>query len=131
MCVLTWKAIKIRRTVVSTYEAESLAVADALEEALVIKDQLMKLTGIPKDMLLIECFCDCADAVAAFQSSKQNARGGRVQIDSARVREMLERGEVHSIQWVHSDLQLGDIFTKRGVAKTPIINTLEEGKFFF
>ena len=91
----------------------------------------MKITGIPDNLLLIECFCDCQDAVAAFHSSKQHQKGGRVQIDSARVREMLEKKEVHSINWVSTEIQLGDIFTKRGVAKSPLINTLEEGKFFY
>ena len=130
-CILTWKSLKIKRTVVSTFEAECLAVAEALEEALVLKDQIMKITGVPKDMLLIECFCDCNDAVAAFYSSKQNQRGGRVQIDSAKIREMLERKEVENIQWISTDLQLADVLTKRGVAKSPLLNTLEEGKFFY
>ena len=54
-----------------------------------------------------------------------------MQIDSAKIREMLERKEVENIQWISTDLQLADVLTKRGVAKSPLLNTLEEGKFFY
>ena len=49
-----------------------------------IKDQLVKIAGIPEELILIECFCDCQDAVASFNSSKQHQKGGRVQIDAAK-----------------------------------------------
>ena len=77
-----------------------LALSDALEEAIVAKDQIMKITGIPKELILIEAYSDCQDAVASVNSSKQNSKGGRTQIDAARVREMLEDGTVHSVQLV-------------------------------
>ena len=114
----------------STYDAKALALADALEEAVVVKDQLMKITGLSKELILIEAYSDCQDVVSSINSSKQNHRGGRTQIDSARMREMLEEGTVHSIQLISTNLQLADCLTKKGAAKTALIQTVENGKFF-
>ena len=130
-CPLAWKSTKIKRVVASTHEAESLALAEALEEAVVIKDQLMQMTGIPNNLIHIEALVDNNDAVSSFNSSKQNQRGGRIQIDAAKVREMLETGEVKSIQLISNSVQIADAFTKKGAATAPLVNTLEHGRFFY
>jgi len=130
-CAITWKSTKIKRVVASTHEAESLALAAGLEEAVVIRDQIMQLTGIPKELIGIEAFVDNNDAVQSFNSSKQNHKGGRIQIDAAKVREMLETGEVQSIQLVNNSLQVADALTKKGAATSHLVNTLEEGRFFY
>merc|ERR1712029_301462 len=64
---------------------------------------------------------------SGINSSKQNHKGGRIQIDAAKVREMLETGEVKSIQLISTTVQIADAFTKRGAATSPLINTLEQG----
>ena len=128
--IIGWKANKIRRKVNLTYDAEALALADALEEAVVLKDQLMKITSLPKELILIEAYSDYQDVVSSINSSKQNHRGGRTKIDSARMREMLEDGTVHSIQLISTNLQLADCLTKKGATKTALIQTVENGKFF-
>ena len=130
-CPIVWKSTRIKRVVTSTHEAESLALAEALEESLVIKDQIMSLTGIPGDLISVEAFVDNNDAVSSFNSSKQNHKGGRIQIDAAKVREMLETGEVKSIQLISTSVQIADSFTKKGAATSPLINTLEQGRFFY
>ena len=96
-----------------------------------IKDQLMQMTGIPNDLIHIEALVDNNDAVSSFNSSKQNQRGGRIQIDAAKVREMLETGEVKSIQLISNSVQIADAFTKKGAATAPLVNTLEHGRFFY
>ena len=130
-CPIVWRCTRIKRVVSSTHEAESLALAEALEESLVIKDQIMSLTGIPGDLISVEAFVDNNDAVSSFNSSKQNHKGGRIQIDAAKVREMLETGEVKSVQLISTSVQIADSFTKKGAATSPLINTLEQGRFFY
>ena len=130
-CPLAWKANKIKRVVKSTHEAEALALADAVEEAYVIKKQIMEMTGVSDDMMPIEVFCDSQDAVASFNSSKPSNKGGRLQIDIARVRGMMEENIINSIHLVNTNTQLADALTKKGAAKTALISTLEEGRFFY
>ena len=130
-CPLAWKSTKIKRVVSSTHEAESLSLAEGLEEALVLKDQIVRMTGIPENLCLIECYIDNQDAVSSFNSSKQNQKGGRIQIDAAKVREMLETKAVHSIQLVSNTVQVADAMTKKGAPTSHLINTLENGRFFY
>ena len=129
--MLEWKSTKIKRVVASTHEAESLALAEGLEAACVIRDQIMQMTGIPKKLIGIEAYIDNNDAVQSFNSSKQNHKGGRIQIDAAKIREMLETGEVQSIQLVSSNIQVADALTKKGAPTSHLISTLEQGRFFY
>ena len=130
-CPLTWKSTKIKRVVASTHEAESLALAEALEEAVVIRHQIMTMTGLPKELIAIEAFVDNNDAVSSFNSSKQNHKGGRIQIDAAKVREMLETQEVQSISLINNTLQIADALTKKGAPTVHLITTLQQGRFFY
>ena len=128
---LAWKSTKIKRVVSSTHEAESLALAEGLEEAVVLKDQIVRMTGVPENLVLIEAFVDNMDAVASFNSTKQCQKGGRIQIDAAKIREMLENREIHSIQAVSTMAQIADSMTKVGAPTAHLINTLSEGRFFY
>ena len=91
----------------------------------------MEMTSIPDNMLPIEVFCDSQDAVASFNSSKPTNKGVRLQIDVARVRGMMEENIIHSIHLVNTATQLADALTKKGAAKTALVSTLEEGRFFY
>ena len=131
-CVLSWKANKLRRVVTSTFEAETLALAEALDEAFVLRHQILQMMGLPDEMLKIEAFSDCNDCVEAVHSTKQvnGAKRDRARLDLAKIKQMLERGEVDTVSWVPTDYQLADPLTKRGRTKISMIQTLREGKFF-
>ena len=130
-CILTWKSNKIKRVVKSTHEAEALAVADAVEEAYVIKQQLLEMMDVSDDMIKLEVFSDSQDAVASFNSSKQHHRGGRIQIDVARVRNLIEEGIIDNVSFIATGKQLADSLTKKGAAKAALIETVTQGRFFY
>ena len=102
-----------------------------MEEAVVLKDQIVRMTGVPENLVLIEAFVDNMDAVASVNSTKQCQKGGRIQIDAAKIREMLENREIHSIQAVSTMAQIADSMTKVGAPTAHLINTLSEGRFFY
>ena len=131
MIMMTWRANKIKRVVKSTHEAEALAVADAVEEAYVIKKQMIEMMGIPDKLVKIEVFSDSQDAVAAFNSSKPYQKGGRIQIDVARVRGMIEEGLIENVNFIGTAMQLADSLTKKGAAKAALIETVQRGRFFY
>ena len=86
---LTWKSIRVKRVATSTYEAETLICSEAVEEAAILKHMMVKMSGIPEKIIAIECYTDCNDLSSAVHSSTQ-LKGGRVQVDIAKIREMLE-----------------------------------------
>ena len=45
---------KVKRVVTSTYDAETIALELGLEESIIIKDQLIKMTGLSAELILIE-----------------------------------------------------------------------------
>ena len=128
-CVLAWKSVTIKRVTNSTYESETLALSEAVEEAMVLKDQLIKLTNIPKELIKIESLCDCRDTVAAIYSTK-TTKGGRVQIDIARIQQLVEEGEVERVKWIPTVKQIADSLTKEGAAKESLLSTVINARFF-
>ena len=130
--VLSWKACKTRRIVASTYDAETLALSTALEEAIFIKHQFTKMLGIGEEDILIEAFCDCKDTVSAIIANKPlpNSKSRLASLEIARIKEMKDLKMIESIHWLDTTQQLGDVFTKRGASTEAIIQTIEKGKFF-
>ena len=127
-CILSWKSRKVKRVVTSTYDAETIALELGLEESIIIKDQLMKMTGLSAELILIEAYIDCRDTYEAVVSNKQFPKGSRLaSLEIAKIKEMLERESVHRISWIDTTQQLADILTKKGVAADPLVQTLNKG----
>ena len=131
--VLSWKSCKTRRIVASTYDAETLALAAALEEGIFIKEQLTTMLGIGKEDILIEAYCDCNDSVAAITANKPlpNKQNRLAALEIARIKEMIELKMINSVTWCPSAQQLADTMTKRGASTEPVIHTVSKGKFFY
>ena len=127
---LSWKSCKVKRVVSSTYDAETIALELGLEEAIIIKDQLIKMTGLSQELILIEAFVDCKDTYEAIIANKQFPKGSRLAaLEIAKIKEMLETEKVYRISWIDTTQQLADILTKRGVAADPLLRTLNTGSF--
>ena len=129
-CVLTWRSCTVSRVVTATFEAETLALADGLEEGIMIRDQLSMITGVPKELIKVQGFTDNKDCVEAVRSTKQDPKAKRIAADTAKIKEMIQTREVATLDWVPSHQQLADALTKRGAAKTSIMSTMSDGKFF-
>ena len=88
------------------------------------------ISGIPKELIKIQAYCDNKDTVEQVRSTKQDPKAKRIAADIAKIKEMIQTREVSTLDWVPSQQQLADALTKRGAAKEPIITTLKTGKFF-
>ena len=90
------------------------------------------MLGIGEEDILIEAFCDCNDTVAAIVANKPlpNSKSRLAALEIARIKEMKDLKMIHSVQWVPTNQQLGDIFTKRGASTEPIIQTVSKGRFY-
>ena len=121
----------MKRVVTSTYDAETISLELRLEEAIVIKDQLIKLTGFDEDLIRVEAYVDCRDTYEAIISKKKFPKGSRLaSIEVAKVKEMLEEKRVHQVNWVDTAHQMADVLTKRGVGSETLVKTINEGKFY-
>ena len=130
-CILQWKSCKVKPVVTSTYDAETIALELGLEEALIIKDQIMKMTGFGEELMKVEAFVDCRDTFEAIMSNKQFPKGSRLaMIEVAKIKEMLDQKKVDGISWVDTAHQLADVLTKKGVDVEPLVETISSGKFF-
>ena len=124
-CVLTWISCKVKRVVTSTYDAETISLELGLEEAIVIKEQLIKLTGFEEDLIKVEAYVDCRDTYEAIMSNKQFPKGSRLaSIEIAKIKEMLEKKQIHQVSWIDTAHQMADILTKRGVGSETLVNTI-------
>ena len=125
---LVWKSTKIQRVVSSTLDAETLALLAALEQAIVLKNQLFQILNFPKQAINIQAFVDNKDCVTAIHSSKQT-QTSRIRVDLANIKSMLQDKEVFSVSWIEGGHQLADCLTKRGASSVKLTATLCEGTF--
>ena len=130
-CILAWKSWKVKRVVTSTYDAETISLELGLEEAIVVKDQLVKMTGFDKNLINIEAFVDCKDTYEAIISNKKFPKGSRLaSLEVAKIKEMLEMKQIQRISWVDTSHQMADVLTKRGVGVETLVNTINSGRFY-
>ena len=78
----------------------------------------------------VEAFCDCNDTVEAIRSTKQNPKSVLVQADVAKIKQMVDRKQVSTINWIPTGQQLADCLTKRGAATSALEHAAVKGKFF-
>ena len=130
-CILTWKSCKVKRVVTSTYDAETISLELGLEEAIVLRDQLLKLMGFKEDLIKIEAYVNCRDTYEAIISNKKFPKGSRLaSIEVAKIKEMIEKKQVQKVSWIDTDHQMADVLTKRGVGTEALVNTINSGRFY-
>ena len=124
-CLLSWASCELRQKVTSTLAAETLSLLAALEQAIVICNQIEEVfDSKPK----IEAFIDNNDAYEAVYSLKQEMKG-HLRIDIGCIKEMVAEKEVESVTWIPASLQLADCLTKRGASTKALVRTLNKGCF--
>ena len=126
---IEWSSGKLNRTVTSTYEAESIALTAATEEAIQLKKEFINLIGCTPDMIDIQLYCDCHDVVASIFSTKDICKSVRVRSDIGRMKQIMYREEITSLAWVPSELQLANALTKSSASKVALVSTLMKGSF--
>ena len=107
--VSSWNACKIKRIVNSTYDTETIALELGLEEAIVIIDQILKMTCFSENLIEIESFVDCKDTYEAIISNKQFPKGSRLaSLEITKIKEMVEKKQIQRVNWVDTSHQLAE-----------------------
>ena len=126
--VLDWQANKIRRVVRSTLAAEALSLCEGLESAIHARDMIEELMNFKAKTIGIHGFVDNQSTVDAVKSTTV-VDDKRLRREIGAIKQMLERGEINTIQWIPGSEQLADVLTKRGVNGLELLSVIQQGKF--
>ena len=127
---MSWKSKKLTRVTKSPLATEVSAVADAADHGFLMASmvkELFNLKEIPPINLITDSY-----SLKQHLASDKTISDPRLRVDIARLREMIEIGEV-SVMWVSGQFQLADCLTKRGastqllreVLETPMLGDIE------
>ena len=128
---ISWKSKKLKRIIRSTLAAETLALEETLEASFLLRSFLMEIINISeKEAIPIHCVVDNKSLIECIYSTKTITEK-RLKIDICVIREMIERGEIKSVVWRESQLQLADCLTKTGASSNKLLMTLEGRNLIF
>ena len=128
--LLSWGCKKTQRVAVSTFEAETIALNNALDEGIEIK-KICQMTNIPETLITLEAYTDCNDTAAAIRTTKQSQNlNNSTKREIARIKEHIAEGRVQTINWIGTDFMLADCMTKLA-SKIALAQTNHQGKFYF
>ena len=128
--ILAWKSTKLKRICRSSTEAETLALSQALEEGDLIRDQIISMTGLSKDLVLMECYCDAKNVIEGLDNNVPPKATTPYRNEFALIKQFKEEKKVHKLIHVKGDEQMADSLTKLGAGEVDLIETLNRGKFF-
>ena len=127
-CPLVWHSRKIKRVVQSTLAAETLALVDGCEEALILSMVLGEvINGDKEKKLPILCLTDNKNLFETAHTSNVLSER-RLLIEMAIVRQMVGRKEI-SLGWVEGKEQLSDVLTKNGASSASLKEVLERAQW--
>ena len=121
-CPIIWKSHKLKRVAKSPMAAETMALLEAAEHAQLLKVIILEVFGLKA--LPIVCVVDNKNLVDAANSST-TLEDNRVYIDVCAIREMIEKGEIDTVQHTVSSNQLADCLTKGTASSEKLVRVLE------
>ena len=128
--LLAWKSQKARRVVVSTYDAEAMALNMGIQGALVIKNHINEIMNWEEDVIDVEAFTDCNDVYNAVVANKPYPKGDQLaSLDVAAVKRYRELKMLDRFEWVNTELMLADTLTKQGKKADTLIDVVTKGRF--
>jgi len=122
---VTWKSKKLDRVTKSPLASEIMAVADAADSGFLVASITQELFGLKK-LPIIELRTD-SKSLKEHLDSKKVIQDPRLRVDTARLREMTEIGEVE-LNWVSTKLMLADCLTKKDASSELLREVLISGK---
>ena len=111
VCPIIWKSHRLKRVVKSAMAAETMALLEAAEHAMLIKTIIGEIHNIDATKIPIICITDSKSLYEASYTTNV-LEDKRLHIDICAIREMLSRKEIHSIKWTEAANQLADCLTK-------------------
>ena len=122
---VTWRSRKLERVTKSPLASEVSAVADSADSGHLVASMIRELFNLektPKIIVLTD-----SKSLQQHMESTRIIQDPRLRVDIARMKQMLELGEIE-IRWVCSKSQLADSLTKKGTSSAQLIKVLVSGR---
>ena len=88
------------------------------------------MTGLSKDLILMECYCDAKNVVEGLDSNVPPSATTPYRNEFALIKQFKDEKKVHTLLHVSGEEQLADSLTKMGASEVDLVDTLNRGKFF-
>ena len=117
--LIAWKSRKIKRVIKSTLASETLAMEQALEACFMIKSFICEIMNrqVSEEFLPIKCYVDHKSLIDSIIFHQNFYR--------EKVRQMIAKKKVTSVEWCKSELQLADCLTKGTTNCMILLNVLK------
>ena len=125
-CPLVWRACKISRVVRSTLAAETMALQEAVEEVICVRQMMKQL--LPKYNFPVKCLVDNDSLVQHLYSTLNSIEEKSLRINIASLKQAISRKNIESVSWVETKEQLADCMTKRGANCAKLLTVLQSGR---
>lgn len=126
--LIAWQSKKIRRIARSSLTAETLALSEALDYSVYINNMYSEILFNNKKRFKIEVKTDNKSLVDSLKSNK-TVHEKRLRIEISMIKEMINKKQIHAVNWIKADCQLADSLTKIGASTSKLISTISQGKF--
>ena len=122
--LLAWQSRKLKRVVKSTLTAETLALQEVIEAAIMIKTMFLEILNVDahNQILLIKCVTDSKSLYDAVYSTKTLTEK-RLKTELCAIRESLKKQKIHAMKWICSEDQLADCLTKEDASREKLYGT--------
>ena len=121
---ISWSSKKLSRVTKSPLASEAAALSDSADSGFLVAMMLREIVPL-RETPPVKCYTDSKSLVDHIQTCKIT-QDSRLRVDIARLREMVQLGEV-SVQWVDSSKQIADSLTKAGASSVRLRNVLQSG----
>jgi hypothetical protein len=108
-CAISWKSKKQSIVAQSSAEAEYIASAEGVREALWLRQLLTELSFAPSSGTLM--FGDNKTAISMAENMVTQVRSKHIDIKHHFLRDHVQKGDI-DLQWISTEEQEADIFTK-------------------
>ena len=126
-CVpLNWQSKRIRRVVRSSLAAETLALSDALDDAVYMMKLFSEIMFNNYYKIPIEIVIDNKSLYESL-FSKKNVIEKCLRIDIAFIKENIDSKIVSKVHLVSSRNQLANVLTKKGASPIELLNVIKSG----
>ena len=105
-------------------------MSQALEEGDLIREQILTMTGLSKDLVKMECYSDSRNLIDGLEASTPPKTTVSYRNEFSLIKQFKKDKKLHILDHVTTDQQMADSLTKMGASEIDLIETLNAGKFF-
>ena len=85
-----------------------LILSQALEEGDLIRDQILTMTGLSIDLVLLECYCDAQNALEALNNNTPPQTTTPNRNEFALIKQFVDDKKVKNLVWVKGAEQMAE-----------------------